>query len=158
MHRARLGLLLALGVLFLTNRVSTQTAPLRVVDAGPNGELNQIQEANELRIIFSEPMVALGRIPSNPTPPWIRITPAMRGTFRWSGTTILIFTPDPAAPVPNSTRYLVSIDTTAESALGHRLSAPFEFSFTTPTVKLTSLQWYRRQNRFDQAAILLMRF
>jgi 8-oxo-dGTP pyrophosphatase MutT (NUDIX family) len=81
MLRARTGLLLAFGLLLLTVRVATQTAPLRVVSAGPNGELNQRQEANEIRLIFSEPMVALGRIPSNPTPPWVRITPAIRGTY-----------------------------------------------------------------------------
>ena len=158
MLRARTGLLLALGLLLLTVGVATQTAPLRVVSAGPNGELNQLQEANEVRLIFSEPMVALGRIPSNPTPPWVRITPAIRGTYRWSGTTILIFTPDPATPLPNSTNYVVTVDASAESALGHRMTSPFEFSFTTPTVKLTSLQWYRRQNRFDRTAVLLLRF
>ena len=37
MLRARTGLLLAFGLLLLTVRVATQTAPLRVVSAGPNG-------------------------------------------------------------------------------------------------------------------------
>ncbi len=109
--RRALGLLLAVVVFHvLSPEVATQSADLRVISAGPTGEINQLQDANEIRVIFSEPMVALGRMPSNPTPPWIRISPAIAGTFRWSGTTILIFTPDPATPLPHSTRYTVTID------------------------------------------------
>ena len=43
-----------------------QSAPFAVLSAGPTGEIRQLQEANEIRVVFSEPMVALGRIPSNP--------------------------------------------------------------------------------------------
>ena len=75
-----LTLVLALGVSLLS-----QSAELRVVTAGPTGEIRQLQDANEIRVIFSEPMVALGRVPANPSPPWIRIQPAMKGAFRWSG-------------------------------------------------------------------------
>ncbi len=35
-----------------------------MVSAGPTGEVASLAEANEIRIVFSEPMVALGRIPS----------------------------------------------------------------------------------------------
>ena len=56
-----------------------QSAPFAVLSAGPTGEIRQLQEANEIRIVFSEPMVALGRIPSNPTPAWVRISPAIKG-------------------------------------------------------------------------------
>ncbi len=41
---------------------------------------------------------------------------------------------------------------------GRPLAAPHVFSFTTPTVKLTSLRWYRKQNRFDQPVVLALRF
>ena len=71
-----------------------QSAPLTVLSAGPNGEVQQRSDANEIRVIFSEPMVSLGRLPSNPAPPLDPHHPALSGTFRWSGTTILIFTPD----------------------------------------------------------------
>ena len=37
---------------------------LSVVSAGPTGEVASLAEANEIRIVFSEPMVSLGRIPS----------------------------------------------------------------------------------------------
>ena len=158
MHRP-LGLFFAV-LLFhvLAPQAATQAADLRIVSAGPTGEINQLQDANEIRVIFSEPMVALGRIPSNPTPSWIRISPSIAGTYRWSGTTVLVFTPDPSAPLPYSTRYTVTVDRAATSDAGRTLAAPYEFSFTTPTVKLTSLRWYRRQQRFDQPVVLMLSF
>src|SRR5215216_3477853 len=74
---------------------SAQAPPtLSVQRAGPDGELAELEQANEIRIVFSEPMVTLGRIPQPVTAPFVRIEPALKGTFRWSGTTILIFTPD----------------------------------------------------------------
>lgn len=136
----------------------SQTAELSVVNAGPIGEIQQLQDANEIRVVFSEPMVPLGRIPSNPQPDWIRITPAVPGAYRWSGTTTLIFTADPARPLPNATRFRVTISTAAESVSGRRLRAPYEFSFTTPTVRLTSARWMRRGNRFDQPVVLALSF
>ncbi|HEX5216455.1 MAG TPA: MG2 domain-containing protein [Vicinamibacterales bacterium] len=147
------GLLVGLSV-----GAASQSAELRVVDASPNGELNQLTEANEVRIVFSEPMVSLGRIPSNPAVPFVRISPAIAGAFRWSGTTILIFTPDPAAPLPNATRYTVTVDASATSASGRKLSAPHTFAFTTPTVRLTSMQWYRQQGSVTAPVTLILDF
>src|SRR5262245_22354097 len=83
-----------------------QSAPVRPADAltivssGPHGETASLAEANEIRVVFSEPMVALGRIPPVVTAPFFKIAPAVRGTFRWSGTTILIFTPDHVDRLP----------------------------------------------------------
>jgi uncharacterized protein YfaS (alpha-2-macroglobulin family) len=145
-------------VLAFSGTILSQSAELRVVSAGPNGEINQLQDANEIRIIFSEPMVALGRIPSNPDIPWLRIEPAIKGAFRWSGTTILMFTPDPATPLPYATKYTVTIDASATSVAGRRIGTPFTFSFTTPTVRLTSARWMRRSDRFDQPVLLALRF
>jgi hypothetical protein len=131
---------------------------LTVVQAGPVGEIRQMQDANEIRVVFSEPMVALGRIPSNPSPPWIGITPAMTGRWRWSGTTTLIFTPDPDTPLPFATRYTVNVAATTGSAAGQRLGTPYEFTFTTPTVRLTSARWRRQGNRYDRPLALALTF
>ncbi len=134
------------------------TASLSVVSFGPHGEVQNIAEANEIRIVFSEPMVALGAIPERVQPPYVRITPALPGTFRWSGTTILIFTPDPKRPLPYATTYRVTVDSTAAAISGRRLGKPVTFSFTTPTVKLLETEWYRRGDRYDGALIVALRF
>ena len=118
MRRTTLGVSVLL-VILASVLLFAQSATFAVLSYGPTGEINQLQDANEIRVIFSEPMVALGRIPSNPTPPWLHISPAINGAFRWSGTTILIFTPDPTTPLPYATRYTVTVD-----AVGHERQRP----------------------------------
>ncbi len=131
---------------------------LRVVSSGPTGEIASLEEANEIRLVFSEPMVALGKIPDPLQIPFVKIKPAMRGTWRWSGTTILIFTPDPDKALPYATKYEVTVDTTAKSVAGSTLSTPHSLSFTTPTVKLLSTYWYRKGGRYDGSVVVAMMF
>ena len=138
-----------------------QPAPARrltIVSAGPTGEVANLAEANEIRIVFSEPMVELGRIPAEVRAPFVTIRPAMAGGFRWSGSTILIFTPDPKRPLPFATRYEVTVETTAIAVSGRRLATPFTFDFTTPPTKLLQTHWYRRGGKADAPIVVLMRF
>ena len=136
----------------------SSTRPLTVVSAGPTNEVASLAEAREIRVIFSEPMVELARIPSVVTAPFFRISPAVAGTFRWSGTTILIFTPDPKRPLPFASRYEVTIDASAAGISGRRLARPYSFSFTTPTVRLLDTKWYRRGGQSANAVVVLLRF
>ena len=136
-----------------------QSVPaLTVVSVGPTREVASLAEANEIRIVFSEPMVTLGRIPAIVRAPFVTITPAIPGTYRWSGTTVLVFTPDPERPLPFATRYDVTIETTAMAVSRRRLAQPYSFSFTTPTVKLLQTNFYRRHGRADAPLVVLMRF
>jgi uncharacterized protein YfaS (alpha-2-macroglobulin family) len=129
---------------------------LDIVSYGPAGALTSPQHANEIRIVFAEPMVTLGKVPDPERAPFVRITPAVAGTFRWSGTTILIFTPD--RPLPLSTRYEVTVDTTATAVSGRRLQQPRTFDFTTPTVRLERVRWYRRGGTIDGRIVLMLYF
>ncbi len=135
---------------------AAQTVPLRIVSAGPTGEVASIEEANEIRVVFSDSMVALGRVPATLRAPFFHITPAVAGTFRWSGASVLVFTP--ARRLPLATRYEVAIDASARSLGGRQLSQPYEFTFTTPTVRLLETRWYRPGDRYDAAPIVLLRF
>src|SRR5206468_11801733 len=105
---------------------------LTIIKAGPVGEVSTLAEANEVRIVFNEPMVAVGKIPKVVAAPWFHIAPAVKGTLRWSGTTTLIFTPDPKTPLPFATKYDVTIDAGAKAISGHTLGQSYAFSFTTP--------------------------
>ena len=146
-------------LLCLAAPVGAQTVgTLRVVSAGPSGTLATLAGANEIRIGFSEPMVAAGRVPARVVAPFVRITPAIAGTFRWSGTTILIFTPDPKQPLPYATRFDVAVDATAVAVSGRRLAKPYAFSFTTPPVRLLNTNWYRRGDRAGAPMVILLRF
>jgi Big-like domain-containing protein len=137
---------LVLSVVFLGAglvHAAAQPAPaLRVVTAGPVAEIENLAEANEIRVVFSEPMVVLGRIPQPVRAPFFTIRPELPGTFRWSGTTILIFTPDPKRALPFATTYEITIDATARAVSGRQLPRPYTFRFTTPTVKLLRTDHY----------------
>jgi hypothetical protein len=132
--------------------------PLSVAQAAPQGEVDSLAEAAEVRVVFSEPMVALGRIPATVTAPFFHIAPARPGSFRWSGTRTLIFTTADPAHLPYATRYDVTIDATATSASGATLGRPYTFSFTTPTLRLLQTTWSRREGRYDRPVVLLLRF
>jgi alpha-2-macroglobulin len=143
--------------LVATNRSEAQSS-LSVVSARPAGETSDLGESREVTVVFSEPMVALGRIPDPVIAPFFTIQPAIAGTFRWSGTAILVFTPDPKVALPYSTRYTVTVDPSATAVSGRKLTAPYTFAFTTPTVKLLATNWYRRNERFDGPLVIGLRF
>ncbi|HET6897467.1 MAG TPA: Ig-like domain-containing protein, partial [Vicinamibacteria bacterium] len=136
-----------------------QGAPrLEVVRATPQGEVDTRAEAAEIQVVFSEPMVALGRVPATVSAPFFHITPARPGSFRWSGTRTLVFTAADPEHLPYSTRYDVTIDATATAVSGSTLGQPYRFSFTTPTLRLLQTTWSRREGRHDRPVVLLLRF
>ena len=150
----RLGVSLLLTLL----AVSASAASLTISKAGPIGEMATLAEANEIRVVFSEPMVALGKIPKELHPAWFHVEPAIKGTFRWAGTTTLIFTPDPKTPLPFATKYDVTIDADATAVSGRKLGKPYTFSFVTPTIQLQSTNWYRKGHRYDGPVVIGLRF
>src|SRR5690349_23955654 len=140
--RSKRSLLTLVFLLIGVSAVRAQNA-LTVTSAQPTGEIASLAEANEIRVRFSEPMVPLGRIPEQVTAPFFSVRPTIKGTFRWAGPTILVFTPDPRTPLPFATRYDVTVESTATAASGHRLEHAYTFSFTTPTAHLLQTHWYR---------------
>lgn len=153
--RMRWGAAVAMG-LTLAAAAPADAQGLQVRQAGPEGEITEREQANEVRVTFSEPMVALGRIPQPVTAPFFRIEPAVEGSFRWSGTRLLIFTP--ARPLPYATKYQVTIAVEAASVQGRRLGEAYTFTFTTPTLRLAQVHWERKTGRFDAPVILALRF
>jgi uncharacterized protein YfaS (alpha-2-macroglobulin family) len=143
---AALLLLLAASAAFAANG-------LKILSAGPVGETATLAEANEIRVVFSEPMVVLGKIPEPVTAPFFKISPAVKGTFRWSGTTTLIFTPE--KPLPFATQYTVTVDASAKSLAGKTLDETHEWTFSTPTIQLRNTDWYRKKNG---AVVIALRF
>jgi alpha-2-macroglobulin len=129
-------------------------AQLRVVSHGPEGETRTLEEANEIRVTFSEPMVAVGSLAGSAEAPWFQIDPRPEGELRWSGTSTLIFRPA-EGELRYATPYRVRIGTDATSIHGSRLAAPFSFSFTTPAVRLERTMWYEKPNG---AIVFALRF
>ena len=66
----------------------------------------------------------------------------------------------PAGDANNKTKIhsaVWSIDAGVTSVAGRSLASPYVFSFSTPTVKLTSLRWYRRFWRQSRRPVRLHR-
>jgi len=156
--KSRPGVLTAVVCAVLPAILHAQPARLQVAQAAPQGEVETLAQAAEVRIVFSEPMVALGRVPATVTAPFLHVTPALPGTLRWSGTRTLVFSPTGPEHLPYATRYEVTVDAGATAVSGSRLEAPYTFSFTTPTLRLLQTTWSRRQDRFDRPVVLLLRF
>ena len=94
-------LALAVGLVFVgpaAAQTPSAASAAHVASAGPNGEIATIEEANEIRVVFSEPMVPIARVQADLRPAYFHITPNVNGSFRWSWTTILIFTPTRRLP------------------------------------------------------------
>jgi uncharacterized protein YfaS (alpha-2-macroglobulin family) len=146
---------LAVALLLLASFTVRAAETLTILKAGPVGEVASLAEANEIRVVFSEPMVVLGKIPKDLAVPWFHVAPAIKGTFRWSGTTTLIFTPDPKTPLPFATQYDVTIDADAKAVSGKTLGKPYTFSFITPTILLKETKFYRTP---DGSVVIGLRF
>ena len=101
---------------------SRPRTPLRIVSAGPSGEVAARRRGQR----------GPGRVlgidgPARPRAgeartTFFHISPAVDGTFRWSGTTILIFTP--ARKLPLATKYDVIVAGTAAALSGRTLGLP----------------------------------
>src|SRR5437763_6549335 len=147
------------GILLFVCALSAQAADkLTIIKAGPVGEVASLAEANEIRVVFSEPMIVVGKIPKVLNVPWFHVAPAIEGTFRWSGTTTLIFTPDPKTPLPFATKYDVTIDADAKAVSGKTLGNAYHFSFITPTIQLLRTDWYRKDDRWNGGIVIALWF
>src|ERR1700682_262291 len=140
-------------VLLCAASVAHAADKLTITKAGPVGELAQLSEANEIRVVFSEPMVVVGKIPKVVEAPWFHVAPEVKGAFRWSGTTTLIFTPSAKTPLPFATKFDVLIDPNATAVSGRTLGKVYRFSFTTPTIQLKSVDSYRKGGRIDGTVV-----
>jgi uncharacterized protein YfaS (alpha-2-macroglobulin family) len=151
----RTGVAMLLFVCALSARAADK---LTIVKAGPVGEVASLAEANEIRVVFSEPMVVVGKIPKVLEVPWFHVAPAINGTFRWSGTTTLIFTPDAKTPLPFATKYDVTVDAEAKAVSGKTLGKVYRFSFVTPTIQLLRTDWYRKGGKWDGSIVIALWF
>jgi alpha-2-macroglobulin len=134
-----------------------QDRPFTITSAAPRGELAQLDDAHEIRLTFSEPMVAVGA-PDVTVPSWVRIEPAVPLVASWSGTRTLLLTPDPDSPLPFGTAYRVRVTADARSLAGRALGQPFELTFTTPTARLVRADWYRADALIDRPVFIRLQF
>ena len=96
-----------------------------VVDGRPHGKL---LPGARPTITFSEPVVALG----DANPPQLKIDPAIKGKWRWLGSSTVEF--DAEEPWPMSTAFHAVVPAGLKALDGTPLEQTWQLDFTTPTV------------------------
>lgn len=110
-----------------------------VESVSPQGELSSSVRFPSVQVVFSEPVVPLSRL-GEPTSKSdvVTIVPAVKGVFRWYGTSILSFDADDAL-IPQK-KYTISVNPNLTSLKGKPLGGKREFSFQTEPLRLLSAE------------------
>ncbi|HZU82161.1 MAG TPA: Ig-like domain-containing protein, partial [Polyangiaceae bacterium] len=106
-----------------------------VVFASPRG--TQV-EASEVTLVFNRSMHPFEIAGQESAPPASIVARGgdrpPPGSWRWMGTSALVFAPDPALAA--ATEYVVTVPAGTKAMSGETLAAPFTFSFSTPAPHL----------------------
>ena len=108
-------------------------------------------------ITFSKPVVALGTVDGGPRPARRRpaIEPAVAGEWRWLGSASVEFVP--ARPLPDGTRFTVTVPAGLRAVDGSVLAEPYSFSFETRRPAVLGGGAARRLGLADAGVALLDR-
>ena len=108
------------------------TVPLQVSRFAPEGDVDVVPF---ISLTFNQPMVPLGTLPDlaqHEAP--VRISPELKGTWRWLGSKTLTFEFDSEQidRLPKATIYRVTVPAGTKSLWGNALAEDFVFTFSTP--------------------------
>jgi len=131
--------------------------PFAVVFSGPHGKTS---DPSEVTIVFNRPMRPLELAGEESAPP-ARIaargtTQAPKGSWRWLGTSALIFAPEPA--LPRATEYEVTVPAETKALDGSVLGTAFSFTFATQTPALARIEPREGERHLKPRATFDLRF
>ncbi len=106
---------------------------LNIVSAIPQGQLDNLHDADQILITFNQPMVPLQQSARLANVAFA-IDPPVEGRLQWMGSRTLVFTPDDT--LAYATRYTIKLDTGLVSLDGARRTEPFMATFTTPIPRI----------------------
>ncbi|MGA2477905.1 MAG: alpha-2-macroglobulin family protein [Spirochaetia bacterium] len=112
--------------------------PLVITDSAPQGEVPWQMTAPTVYVVFSQPVVPLARLGAVATSsPVMKITPAVKGVYRWYGTRMLAF--EPGESLKPLVSYTATVGPGTTSLGGKKLSGPASFEFHAEHLRLLSL-------------------
>ena len=113
------------------NANAKTNAPLEIVRFAPDGKMPLV---SDLSVTFSQPMIAAtSQTEASENVP-IRLTPEVKGKWRWLGTTTLIFDADSRFQM--ATRFSATIPAGTKSEVGGILAKDVSWTFETPPPKV----------------------
>ena len=107
------------------------TQNLEVLRFAPTGD---VPLASDLSITFSQPMVAVTSQEQAAEITPVRLTPVVKGRWRWLGTKTLIFDTDQRFPM--ATKFTATVPAGTGSATGNVLQKDASWTFSTPPPKV----------------------
>lgn len=122
-------------------RQQQQTAPnvpnanyaaLEVVRFSPDG--NVASPVSDLSVTFSQPMISIASQAEASENVPIRLTPEVKGRWRWLGTKTLIF--DAENRFPMATKFIARVPAGTKSAIGNILQKDVSWTFSTAPPKV----------------------
>ena len=129
---------------------------LQVQTVTPKGTIGAVTDALSIVVTFSEPMVALKATPEGLSSGPLKITPSLRGKYRWMGTRTLVFTP--LDTLPTATRFEVTIPAGTKALSGAALTVPYVWNFETIRPILLSTEPEDGEQGADPRLAFFLRF
>ena len=104
---------------------------LEVLSVFPSGQTPRVKQ---FTVAFNQPMVSLGDMNQAPDPGLIRITPDLKGQYRWLNVYTLAF--EPNVPLEGSLEGEIVIPAGLKSLSGAQLLKEYRTGFALPKIKL----------------------
>lgn len=133
----------------------TMDEPLQVMQALPQGVIEGDPGKKDITVFFNKSMSALETIPAEQAN-LFQISPNIPGKFRWKNNSTLVFTPD--IPLPNATRFTITIPTTLKSLDGSTLMTPYSWTFETQRLVVTEVSPVNGENGVSLSPIIHITF
>lgn len=143
-------------LLMLSLAAMVSGGELSVLSVTPKGPVGAVTDALSIVVTFSEPMVALKATPEGLASGPLKISPAIKGQFRWMGTRTLAFTPLDTLPV--ATRFEVTVPAGTKALSGALLTKAYSWSFNTLRPLLLQSEPEDGEQGFDPRGLFLLCF
>lgn len=116
---------------------------VEVLYVAPEGGTEGLSEVREIMVSFNQPMVPLEGVPEFEKEGPLKISPRIKGKYRWRGTSTLFFTPD--EPLIGGTQYTCTVPKGTKSLMGTTLKEDYKWEFTTARPRLNTSKPYHNQ-------------
>ncbi len=112
--------------------------PFVITDSAPQGEVPPEMAVPTVYVVFSQPVVPLAKLGAVMTTSNIlKISPPLKGVYRWYGTRMLAF--ESTEKLKPMLSYSATVDPGVRSLGGKRLTGPTSFEFHSEYLKLLTL-------------------
>lgn len=127
-------------------------APFGVVFAAPQG---QTTDPTEVTLVFNRPMRPLDLAGAEAPSPAV-LSPAVKGSWRWVGTSALKFVPE--GQLPRATEFMVKVPAGTRSLEGSALTEDYTLKFKTARPRVVRTQPYANFARVDASDDFVLKF